>query len=141
MKHYCYRCDVEGADEQLQRRLYDIGRFHLERCYVCEREQCMEYSGMYKCENCSTSAYYCMDCKESTHSRCSNRICSDCDICLAVKNTALIAPTNLLLNFFLHALNVTKSLATLIKCTLEVPQKILPHLAKREEEANGRSAK
>eukprot|EP00984_Skeletonema_dohrnii_P020798 scaffold10223_cov96-Skeletonema_dohrnii-CCMP3373.AAC.6 len=81
MKHYCYRCGIQDSNEDFSNRRDGIGAFHLERCNVCEREQCVECSGMYKCEECLSSKCYCMNCRESTEcSLCSDRICSDCKI-------------------------------------------------------------
>ena len=75
MKHYCYRCDGR------QDRQYGFCEFSLERCDICEKDQCVECSGTYHCEGCRN--YYCMSCSEGTtcsDSGCDNKICSDCDL-------------------------------------------------------------
>ena len=88
MQHYCYRCDDQeqfqhsrrGYRHRGYRRRNGYGEFTLERCSKCEKDRCVDCSGMYWCEGCSQ--YYCMGCKESTascsDSGCGNKICSDC---------------------------------------------------------------
>ena len=76
MKHYCYRCD--DREEIYQDRDYSPWSFSLESCGICEREQCVDCSGIYWCESCLS--FYCLDCKEckTCSGGCENKICSDC---------------------------------------------------------------
>ena len=82
MKHYCYRCEdwfQRDHQEEFRDRCNGYGEFLLERCSICEKDRCVDCSGMYRCEGCSK--YYCMGCKEGTacsDSGCEKKICSDC---------------------------------------------------------------
>eukprot|EP00985_Skeletonema_marinoi_P028040 scaffold23822_cov143-Skeletonema_marinoi.AAC.6 len=63
MKHYCYRCGIQDSNEEFRNRRDGIGDFHLERCNVCEREQCVECSGINReCNDCDLSR--CESCKK-----------------------------------------------------------------------------